>query len=191
MNELELIIDAFEAMKEGFDYPVEKMIETVPNQGMVGQFLDWISEKSEVDQARFLSSVIQFRSECEPKVLELSKSQDENVMMHAYQGLLHTSHKIETLEKLVIQAKKRIDDFSLEEGNWPLHWILDFIVEDGGDEGLTMMSEIETYAATKSDLNPYYGELIERIMNNIKAHYSNSADENLPDYISKFTNLLK
>ena len=178
-------------MKEGFPYPTEKLVENVPDQGMPLQFIEWLSDKPEIDQSHFLGRIVKFKPDCLAKLIEFTKSADESVRTFAYRGLLYTPYNLEALRWLIDFAKMRIDDFSLEEGDWPLHFILDFIVEEGGEEGLRAMFEIEEYAGKIQDLNIKYVNLISRIMKNIRDHYSNASNEDLPDYISKFTNLLK
>lgn len=130
-REIEYLREAFECLNvEYWDVPYEAFLDDgIPDHGEALQFIESIEGYNVGDQAMFLANLVKIRQSCKTRLLELTKTNDEEAVVWAAVGLLYTDEPDLGLGILKEKCIERIKDYQLEKGKWPLHFLLSELAE--------------------------------------------------------------
>ncbi len=141
MNEFERLWDTFQFWKVE-KHPFDATFPNLLDEGLCLKFIDAIREEDLGDQAFFLSELVKYRPICLTRLLELIKVPDENVQIFAYAGLLNTDLRNIAYSFLMSKCIERVINPELEEGDWPIGFILDYMHEIDDVRSLLHFAEL-------------------------------------------------
>ncbi|RYZ57270.1 MAG: hypothetical protein EOP07_10400 [Proteobacteria bacterium] len=154
MDEFERLEEIYSYMFVDMDLSNESFMEDLPNQGQSHRFLKSIRDRPLKDQAFFVRALVKFRPECKERLQELSKEDDEDVQVLANAGLLHTPEYAGSIEFFKRKIYERLADDSLNDGEWPIHFLLDYLMEEDVRTRMQAIEDVLVYAKGVKEINP-------------------------------------
>lgn len=153
MSELTDLQEIYDLMFQETDTSTESFLEGLANEGQTLEFLELIRDRPSADQAFFISALVKIRPECKNRLVELAGELDENVQVFANVGLLYTDRNPSAIEFFKQKVYDRLNNDALNEGDWPIHFLLDHLMERDVPGRIEAIKAIEKYGISLQNVN--------------------------------------
>jgi len=115
MKEIERLKQYLQTLENPEPIPFSPYFDNLSDEGQTLEFIEWMKSKPESLQANFLSSLVPYRKECIPRLLEFSSSKNEEVSLIACEALIkideyYTYAKVKLHAAYINEIENHADD---------------------------------------------------------------------------------